>query len=300
MSWLVFAFAGPVLWGVSFHLDKYLVERYFKSTAVAVLLVFTALIGLVMLPFILYYQPGVLALPWRSILVIAVSGILYMAAMLFYLEALQTEEASVVAPLFQAAPIFAYGLAYVVLGETLTPVQLLGGSAIVLGALSLSWQGRGAPLKARLVLLMLVCTFTLAVASVIFKVFAIRDAFWSTTFWTYVGEAVFGCAILLVPAYRRQFVALFRTNRAALLAVNGANELINLGGGLGTRYALLLAPLSLVQAIGSTTSLFVFLFGALLALFVPRLGRENLSPRDLLQKGAGAMLVSIGVWLVNR
>lgn len=300
MSWLVFAFAGPVLWGISFHLDKYLVERYFKNTAVAVLLVFTALIGLLMLPFILYYQPGVAALPLRSIAIIALSGMLYMAAMLFYLEALQTEEASIVAPLFQAAPIFAYGLAYVVLGETLTPVQLAGGVAIVLGALSLSWQGRGAPFKAHLVLLMLVCTFTLAVASVIFKVFAIEDAFWSTTFWTYAGEAVFGFSILLVPAYRRQFGALFRTNRAALLAVNGANELINLGGGLGTRYALLLAPLSIVQAIGSTTSLFVFLFGALLALFVPRLGRENLSRRNVLQKSAGAVLVSIGVWLVNR
>ena len=31
-----------------------------------------------------------------------VSGILYMGAMLFYLRAIQSEEASVVAPLFQA------------------------------------------------------------------------------------------------------------------------------------------------------------------------------------------------------
>lgn len=300
MSWLVFAFSGPVLWGISFHLDKYLVERYFKHTDVAVLLVFTALTGLLMLPFIVYYQPSVTAIPFRSILIIALSGILYMAAMLFYLQALQTEEAAIVAPLFQATPIFAYGLAYVVLGEALTSVQLLGGLAIVLGALSLSWQGGGAPFKARLVVLMLICTFTLAVASVIFKVFAIRDAFWSTTFWTYAGEAVFGFAILLVPAYRRQFGALFRSHRAALLAINGVNELINLAGGLGMRYALLLAPLSIVQAIGSTTSLFVFLFGALLTLFAPGLGRENLSPRNLLQKGAGAVLVSIGVLLVNR
>ena len=50
MSWLAFAFCGPVLWAVSTHLDKYLVEKYFKSSHVAVLLIFTALIGLLTLP----------------------------------------------------------------------------------------------------------------------------------------------------------------------------------------------------------------------------------------------------------
>jgi len=299
MSWLLLAFSGPVLWGVSFHLDKYLVERYFKTTEVAVLLVFTAWIGLLMLPFILYFAPGVLSLGARPIAIVALSGALLMTAMLFYLRALQTEEAAIVAPLFQASPIFAYGLGYLVLGEVLTARQLLGGGAIILGALILSYRGHGGTLKARLVVLMLCCTLILAVASVIFKLFAIRDAFWPTTFWTYAGEALFGFAILAKPAYRRQFGALLRTNRGALIAVNGANELINLGGGLGTRYALTLAPLSLVQAIGSTTSLFVFLFGVLLALFLPKLGRMTLSPGNLLRQGLGAVLITAGVTLVS-
>ena len=46
------------------------------------------------------------------------SGILYMGAMLLYLQSLQGEEASVVAPFFQAGPLFGYVLAYLVLGET--------------------------------------------------------------------------------------------------------------------------------------------------------------------------------------
>ena len=124
MNWLIYAFTGPVFWAASTHMDKYLVERYFKHSDVGVLLVFTALIGLVMLPFILYWQPAVLALAWQDILVIAFSGVLYMAAMYFYLQALQTDEASVVAPFFQAGPLFAYALAYLVLGETLTRIQL--------------------------------------------------------------------------------------------------------------------------------------------------------------------------------
>jgi hypothetical protein len=104
----------------------------------------------------------------------------------------------------------------------------------------------------------------------------------------------------MIPSYRKQFIALVRANTAALLSINASNELINLGGGLGSRYALLFAPLSIVQAIGSTTTLFVFAFGIVLSVFFPSLGREDLSGRDLAQKGMAAVIVAIGVALVTR
>jgi drug/metabolite transporter (DMT)-like permease len=96
MSWLIFAFSGPVLWAVSTHMDKYLVERYFKDSNVAVLLIFTALIGLFTLPFIWWFAPAVAAVGLANAALMAFSGVLYMGAMLFYLRALQSKEASVV------------------------------------------------------------------------------------------------------------------------------------------------------------------------------------------------------------
>lgn len=120
MHWLVFAFCGPVLWAISVHLDKYLVERFFKDSNVAVLLVFTAFIGVVLLPLIWAFEPDVTSPGLRGIAVIALSGVLYMGGMLFYLRALQSEEASVVAPFFQASPLFGYALGYLVLGERLS------------------------------------------------------------------------------------------------------------------------------------------------------------------------------------
>jgi hypothetical protein len=91
-----------------------------------------------------------------------------------------------------------------------------------------------------------------------------------------------------------------RANAAALLTIEGSNKLINLGGGLGSRYALMFTPLAIVQAISSTTTLFVFLFGVALSLLFPHLGRETLASRDLVQKGAAAALVAVGVALVAR
>lgn len=302
MSWVVFAFSGPVLWAVSVHLDKYLVERFFKHNDVAVMLLFTALVGVLLLPVIWWFEPSVISLDAGSAALIVVSGVLLMGALLLYLRALQTEEASVVAPFFQASPLFGYGLAYFVLGETLSARQLAGGALIVAGAsiVSLRFNGEKHAFNTRLAALMLACGFALAVSTLIFKMFAVEIAFWTTTFWMFVGEAVFGGALLLVPSYRAQFLALLRDNTAALVSINGSNELINLGGGLGNRYALMFAPMSLVQAIGSTTTLFVFAFGVALSLFVPALGRENLSPRELMQKGVAAALVAAGVALVMR
>jgi len=302
MTWLLFAFSGPVLWAVSTHFDKYLVERYFKHSDVAVFLLFTAFIGLLSLPFIAFFEPAIMNPGAGSIALIVLSGILYMGAMLLYLHALQSEEASVVAPFFQAVPLFGYVLAYFVLGERLSVPQMTGGVLIIAGTLivSIRFGHNVRRFKLRLALLMLGCGLAAAVSGLIFKMFAIEAEFWTTTFWMFVGEAIFGAALLSVGSYRRQLAELLRTNAAALLTINGSNELINLGGGLGNRYALMFAPLSIVQAISSTTALFVFAFGVVLSLLFPRLGRETLSLRDLLQKGAAAMLVALGVALVTR
>ena len=302
MSWVVYAFSGPVLWAVSVHFDKYLVERFFKHSHVAVMLLFTAFVGVVLMPFIWMFQPSVTSAGARNIALIVFSGILYMSALLLYLRALQSEEASVVAPYFQAGPLFGYALAYFVLGETLTGRQLAGGILILIGALIVSVRFDQGPriFKARLAALMLPCGFAIALSGLIFKIFAIEVEFWTTTFWMFAGEAMFGCALLLIPFYRKEFTTVLRANTVALLSINGSNELINIGGGLGNRYALMFAPLSLVQAIGSTTTLFVFAFGVVLSLVWPKLGREDLSGRELLQKGMAALLVALGVALVTR
>ena len=121
----------------------------------------------------------------------------------------------------------------------------------------------------QLAALMLCAGFVLSLSTLIFKAFAVKDEFWATTFWMFAGEALFGLGFLCIGRYRRQFIDLLRVNGGALIAINASNELINLGGGLANRYALIFAPLAIVQAIGSTTTLFVFVIGVLLTLLFP-------------------------------
>ena len=299
MTWILLAFCGPVLWAASTHIDKYLVERFFKDSGVGALLIFTALIGLFGLPFIAAFV-DVFAIGATGIAVTSLSGLLYLTAMYFYLRALQQEEATIIAPLFQTSTLFTYAIAYFVLHERLTGTRLLGGLLIVASAAAISYEpGHRHRFKLGIVAPILACTATLAASSVIFKFFAIKDAFWAVTFWNFAGEALFGAAMLAIPGVRRDFLGMFKKSPGAVIGINAANELINLGGGLAARYASLLGPVSLVQAIGGTTSFFVFAFGVILSLFFPKLGRESLSRGSLVQKGIAVILIVAGVILIG-
>src|SRR5262249_46445655 len=149
---------------------------------------------------------------------------LYMGAITFYLRALQGHEASVVAPFFQSSPLFGYVLAYFILGETLTGMQMAGGALIVVGVLFVSFGSgpKREQFEWRLAALMLTCGFVLSLSTLIFKAFAVKDEFWATTFWMFAGEAIFGAAFLCINRYRRQFIDLIRSNGSALIAINAS------------------------------------------------------------------------------
>ena len=247
-------------------------------------MVFTAFLGVAGLPVIWAFEPKVLALPWLATVVMTVSGILYMGAMLFYLRAIQSEEASVVAPLFQANTLFTFALGADLLHELPQLAAIDRRGLVVGGAIGLSLDK-----KLRLAQLQAAAGAADAAAP---------PSCWRCPAWcsnsspcmTSSGPPPSGplsakaCSAppsWRVPRYRKQFLTLFRRNPGAVIGVNAANELINLGGGLGVRYASLLAPVGLVSAISATSTFFVFLFGILLTLFFPRIGREDLSARNV-------------------
>jgi hypothetical protein len=81
MSWLFFAFCGPVLWAVSVQREKYLVERYFKNTGFSILMIFAIAFALLVLPVLWVLRPNVVAIDVVDACTAAASGVLYMGAL---------------------------------------------------------------------------------------------------------------------------------------------------------------------------------------------------------------------------
>ncbi len=302
MHWLPIALIPSALFAVCNYLDKYLIEEYFKEQGNGALIIFSSLIGVVVLPFIvLFIGSSFLIAPLLALAMVG-NGVLYVLALLPYLSALHDDEASVVVPLWQLIPVFGYLLGYLTLGESLSATQLIAGAIIVAGAFTLSLGVRPGEfhVKWKTFALMAFSSLLMALNGVLFKLFALDASYGVTLFWDSVGLIVIGVAYLVFsPSSRHSFIEVFRQNSRGVLTLNGANEVINIVAMFILNYALLLAPVTFVFLANASQPLWVLLFGVILTLLFPHVIAENLDRRTIAQKLFAILLLGIGVFLMD-
>src|ERR1039458_2519080 len=140
-NWFCISLIAPVLWTIVNHIDKYLLSKYFKGNGIGAIFLFSSLFSVFVLPGILIFEPSiVLCISVPDIVILLLVGVMSAVAFLLYLYALDIEEASVVIPLLQLIPVFAYFLSYLILGERLNKVQILAALIVILGIVILSLE----------------------------------------------------------------------------------------------------------------------------------------------------------------
>lgn len=301
MSWFWIALIGPFLWSVSNHIDKYLINKYIKDLGIGALIIFSSLIGIIVAPIILLFTNSVFHLSLFQAGMIMSAGVLVTFGWLAYLYALEDDEASIVSSLFQTIPIFLYTFGYIFLRESLSWQQILASVLIIGGGLTITWDVDRKKFKAKVFWLMLLASCLIAGEGVIFKLFALETDFWTVSFWEYIGTLLLGLIfVLFFPSYRKKFFDLWKNNKVALIGINFVNEILTVIGMLTFRYAMLLAPLALVQSVNGFQPLFGVAMGIGLTLFIPRLGKENIMKKNLLQKAIAVIIMLIGAYLIER
>lgn len=302
MNWFFIALIGPFLYAVTNHIDKFILNKYFKAGEVGAVVLFSALFSVVALPIIYLIEPGVFSVSWGSKIGLAVNGSLNIVSLILYLNALRDDEASMVVPFLQATPIFGFILGYFLLGETVGIKEILASMLILAGTtiISLELNGGRIRFKKRVAILMTLSSFLYATIGVIFKMIALNVGFWLSTFWALSGNVLIGVLLfLLIRAYRKQFLEVFKVNRAAVLAASSLNEIFFIAAEGVTAFATLLAPIALVMIVNSLQPIFVFLIGIILTLFFPKLGIESMAKNDLAQKILAIGIITIGACLLN-
>jgi drug/metabolite transporter (DMT)-like permease len=303
MNWFFIALWAPFLLACANHNDKFLVSRYLKEKSIGSIVILSSLFSGLAMPVLLFIQPDVYEIKLAPGSALVATGMLSVFAAVCYLHALDIDEASFVTPLYQTVPIFAFFLAYFILGETITLSQGLASIVIIVGALafSLEFGRRGVRFKRKVVALMLVASCLSAINGVIFKLVAVEKGFWVSLFWGFGGQVMAGLALLVcVSTYRRDFFGLFTQQKAAgvgLIALSrtlfGVSEAVTL-------YATLLAPVALVLVVNSFQPLFVFALGIALTLLLPQVAKESMDRMKMLQKGVGITFMLVGGYLISR
>lgn len=302
MNWFLIALIGPALWALVNHIDKYIISKYFSGPGVGSLVLFTSLSGLIMSFFIFIFGFNHIFIGLLSAFVIGINGALLVSAFIPYLYALENEEASWASTLYQLIPVFGYILGLIFLHEQLTTPQLSASLLIIAGAITISLDfSQKIKLKAKPFWLMVLSSFMIAVNALIFKIIALDQNFWGTAFWEYVGGGVFGILLFtLIPLYRKQFIATIQRGKKAVLTINLISELLNIFAKLAANFASLLAPLALVWVVNGFQPFIVFIYGVILTLFIPSLGKENIGKNIIIQKLSAMTVMFIGIYLLFK
>lgn len=302
MHWFFIALAGPALWSITNHLDKFLLSRYFKGGGAGSLVIFSSLIGFFVMPFIYFFNPHVLTISPINASLIMLSSVFLVSYIIPYFYALIKDEASIVVPLFQLVPVINYILGFIFLGEVLTIKQVIASLLIVGGgiAIALEITKKKVRIKKEVFFLMLLSSFLFALGQLVFKYIGLQETFWVTSFWGYLGYGIIGVLIFsFYKPYRKQFLHVITENKLSILSTNGLNETINVLAQSTTNFATLLAPLALVNVVSGFQPLFVFLYGIVITLFFPKLGKESLLKKHLLQKIIAIIVMLIGTYILH-
>jgi drug/metabolite transporter (DMT)-like permease len=303
MNWFTISLLPPMIWALSNHFDKYLLNKFFKNIGGGPLIILTSLTALITLPLILLFSSAEISMNAPAILALIGLGLLGMGGGLLYIYAMSKDDPSVVIPLFQMIPVFNYFLGLIFLKETLSTVQLIGSVLVIGGAIFLTTEqeGRKFKIKAGIFWVMALNCILHSFFDLSFKYIAKSENLWGANFWVYFGMALFGIAILIFSKdWRNKFFSIFKYNRTKIISLGLISEGGSIVANLIFNYALLLMPIALVSVVSNGLQpFFVLLFGIVLTVIFPEICHEKLTTRNLAPKIAFIAIIFIGTYLLN-
>ena len=302
MSWYIFAFAWPVLWSISNHIDKYILSKYLKNWWAGALTIFAWIIWLLLTILIfIFARDKIISFSILNAVIMALNGALLIIAYIPYYYAISKDEASIVVPIYQTIPIFSYILWFLVLWEKLTLSQILAWLLIIIWAviLSLDLENERIKVKGKMLFLMILSSFLIALHFLVFKFVVIQENFWWTSFYEYIWVIMIWIILFtFVKNYRNQLLRILKENTITVISITWLNEIVNLSAKLLVNFATILAPIALVTLVNGFQPFFVFIFGLILTLFLPKLANEKIAKKHIVHRILGILIIFIWTYFL--
>lgn len=222
--------------------------------------------------------------------------------MLFpYFRAVEREDITRVAPLWQITPIFVWVMARITLGEELSMGQAGAFALLVMGGLLLAARRpRDLVVPSSALLLMLLADLLLAANNTL-SAMVVRGYDSIAGYLLIRGGMVAAAGMaLMAGGPRRQLRATLRGHDLGTHLIIGTTVLLSISGFLFLTRALQTGPVAVVAALSGVGGFFLLLFAALVARLRPGLIVEQTTRAIVLQKIAAIALLAAGLWLLNR
>ena len=296
---VLFAIFASFLWGVTNHIDKFMITGIEESkNSIKILLVFSTFIaGIVLTPIWLILSNFNISISLISLISILCSSLFFIVATVLYFKAIEKNDASIVVVMFQMIPVFSYFLALILFKENLTIRQIVGSIIIIFSAIIISFDfnEKNNKEKFKALLLMTLSSLCYSIYFILFDIGIRNSSYYSCTFWYQIGFLIMGIVLLLLKQFRIPFINALKKNGKRYFILNTTNEVINLLANLLVNYANLLIPIALVNVLNGFQGTFVFILGVIGTLLFPKYIKEDLNKKVVIQKIACIILGIIGL-----
>jgi uncharacterized membrane protein len=301
-TWGLLGIGGVLLAVGGTLFDKYLLSKYFgdhegEDAGPGALVIFSAYFSIVIIAGLVFFNSVDFNFTPQSLAYSFTAGILNGLWILLYLKAIHRTSVSKAAPLMQTIPAFGLILAYISLGEVLTPEQLIAMVILLFGAIVLMQNRNEDSLGIDYLTfgLMLSSAFFVALSQTFFKIATTTTDYFSATLVLWVGFLFFGILLHVgVRSYRKQFNFMFAKRIKSVFSFNAANEVFDSVGELLFFAAIMVGPLALVQSLNAYEPFLILVISSLLTILYPKYFSESLTKYDMLQKTFGVLIVLLG------
>lgn len=300
IGWLLITVIAYFFHASAVILDKFLLtQRIQRPSTYAFWVAVFGLGALILAPFDFY-------IPSTSAIVDAfVSGTAFTFGLLFFYIAIQSGEASRVAPVIGAfSPIFVFLLSRGILGEVLSRGEFVVFAILVLGSIliSVTHKKDGPRLTngdIKIFAWAILASFLFGVTYVYEKAVFNEVSFVNGFIWTRFGS-FFGALPFLVFSYTRHDI--FEAPRMADRTTVAAFLTNKVAGALGfflVSFAISTAPsVSLVNALQGIEYVVVFFIALLLSKVRPSILKEEFTPLAIFEKAVAILLIAAGLALL--
>ncbi len=293
-DWLFFALIATASLATTAILDKFILNSYTKdATAYLIALIVVqqlfAFLVLITLGFEFVYPSSVIA---------ALAGAFQIVMWVSYLKALAVEEVSRVTPLVFIYPLFVFAASALLLGETLSPGNYVGGLLLVISAFFVSYKPgkiKNLAFSPAVKYMFFFWVFVALYAVTAKYLLAFMDE-WHLYFWTSIGNLVFGIPLLRNRVVWTETKSLFRKGRA--LGAVLLEEVFDFLGRIGFLFAYALGSVALAASVNALQPLMVLIYVIFLSLFMPWILKEEMKRETVAFKFAAVILVAIGIYLI--
>lgn len=292
MSFVPFALLAYIFLGAVAIIDKILLKTSIPNPLVYTFYIsIFGLLSLLLLPFGFKFTVDMLVFG-------TVSGISSTFALLTYFKSLKAGAVSIVSPVIGTLnPLFALILGLLFLNQIITKNQIIAFSVLILGAGILTFSLWVSKIKFNTQLkLMIVSGFLFALSYITLREVFLLSDFYSGIILTRIVAAITAISFLFLPQVRKQIFKPSFSSGILFLA----GQTMGAFQGLLLAYATSLTSPALVNSLFGVQYIVILAAALILRKAHSKLLDERLTKATLLQKTAGAAILSLGVYLLSK